>query len=29
MVPGCFEPFGLHAAFEGIFPFQHVGRHVA
>jgi hypothetical protein len=29
MVPCCFETFGLHAAFEGIFPFKHVGRHVA
>ena len=29
MVPCCFETFGLNAAFEGIFPFKHVGRHVA
>ena len=29
MVPGGFEPFGLHAAFEGSFPFKHVGRQVA
>jgi hypothetical protein len=29
MVPCRFEPFGLHAAFEGIFPFKPVGRQVA
>ena len=29
MVPCRFEPFGLHAAFEGSFPFKHVGRQVA
>ena len=29
MVPCRFETFGLHAAFEGIFPFKHVGRQVA
>jgi len=29
MVPGGFETFGLHAAFEGSFPFKHVGRQVA
>ena len=29
MVPGGFETFGLHAAFEGDFPFQHIGRQVA
>ena len=29
MVPCRFETFGLHATFEGIFPFKHVGRQVA
>ena len=29
MVPCRLEMFGLHAAFEGIFPFKHVGRQVA
>ena len=29
MVPCRLETFGLHAAFEGIFPFKHVGRQVA
>jgi hypothetical protein len=29
MIPCRLEMFGVHAAFEGVFPFKHVGRHVA
>ena len=29
MVPCRFETFGLYAAFEGIFPFKHIDRHMA
>jgi len=29
MVPDCLETSGLQAALEGIFPFQHIGGHMA